>query len=206
MSERRSPDARCRPAVRSAADRDALVRQWSGIPSFVVWRLYSLLTQNGVPPDDAEQEGYLALLRAAELWEEGRGVQFNSYAIRAVTHRVYDFCTRDRLVHVPRHPPLRYAAQASRALTVRDIDDCANSLAVDDQGARGTRFEADEYERLRAAVRQLPEAQRRVIALRYDEELTLAAAGRRLGVSRERVRQVQAEALRSLRALMGVAA
>ena len=53
----------------------------------------------------------------------------------------------------------------------------------------------------------LPERERTVIRLRFglggEEPLTLEAVGGRLGLSRERVRQIEAEGLKKLRALLG---
>ncbi|MDP8943755.1 MAG: sigma-70 family RNA polymerase sigma factor [Actinomycetota bacterium] len=57
-------------------------------------------------------------------------------------------------------------------------------------------------EKLRHAVSQLPEREREVVKLRYgingDEPTPLRETGRRLGLSPERVRQVEAEALKRL--------
>lgn len=49
-----------------------------------------------------------------------------------------------------------------------------------------------------AAIAVLPERNRRLVLLRFGfdgEELTLAAIGRRIGVSRERARQIQNDSL-----------
>ena len=57
-------------------------------------------------------------------------------------------------------------------------------------------------ETLRAAVEQLPERERQVVKLRYgingDEPTPLRETGRRLGLSPERVRQLESEALEHL--------
>jgi RNA polymerase primary sigma factor len=60
---------------------------------------------------------------------------------------------------------------------------------------------------LRFALAHLPEPERRMLELRFGldggEGLPLEAIGRELGVSRERVRQLEERALRRLRTLMG---
>ena len=56
-------------------------------------------------------------------------------------------------------------------------------------------------EALRTAVARLPDREREVIRLRYGlegEPLSLAKVGARLGITRERVRQIEAEALERL--------
>ena len=59
---------------------------------------------------------------------------------------------------------------------------------------------------LAGVLEDLTETERNVISLRFglggDEPLTLDAIGRRLGVTRERVRQIESGALRRLRALL----
>lgn len=59
-------------------------------------------------------------------------------------------------------------------------------------------------ERVFGALRELSEREQRVIALRYglgeERRLTLEEAGREIGVTRERVRQIEKEALAKLRA------
>lgn len=59
---------------------------------------------------------------------------------------------------------------------------------------------------LAGVLQDLPDTERTVVALRFglgnEEPLTLENIGRRLGVTRERVRQIEAAALRRLRALL----
>ena len=59
-------------------------------------------------------------------------------------------------------------------------------------------------ERLSEALTRLPERERRIIQLRYgigtnDGPQTLEQVGREFGITRERTRQIEAEALRKLR-------
>ena len=63
---------------------------------------------------------------------------------------------------------------------------------------------------LRQALAALSERERHVLVLRYglddDEPKTLAEIGRRLGLTRERIRQIQVEALRRLASLREIQA
>jgi RNA polymerase primary sigma factor len=58
-------------------------------------------------------------------------------------------------------------------------------------------------ERLSEALTRLPERERRIIQLRYGLEdgrsRTLEEVGREFGITRERTRQIEGEALRKLR-------
>jgi RNA polymerase sigma factor (sigma-70 family) len=59
---------------------------------------------------------------------------------------------------------------------------------------------------LAGVIQDLPDAERQVVTLRFglggDEPMTLESIGRRIGVTRERVRQIEAAALRRLRTLL----
>ena len=61
-------------------------------------------------------------------------------------------------------------------------------------------------EDLAGVLRDLPDTERDVLRLRFglsgEEPMTLEAIGRKLGVTRERVRQIEAAALQRLRRLM----
>jgi len=57
---------------------------------------------------------------------------------------------------------------------------------------------------LAPAIATLPERLRDIVAARYGEGLRLDDAGRRIGVSKERARQLEAQALRKLRAMRQV--
>jgi len=59
---------------------------------------------------------------------------------------------------------------------------------------------------LTGVLQDLPDSERRVVTLRFglegEDPMTLESIGQRLGVTRERVRQIEAAALRRLRALL----
>jgi RNA polymerase primary sigma factor len=94
--------------------------------------------------------------------------------------------------------------------TVSSLDqpagtDAEASLGDFVAGDEGEAFEemdiSLERETLRRALRKLPERQREILRLRYGldgESLTLAEIGRRLELSRERIRQLEREALERL--------
>jgi RNA polymerase primary sigma factor len=105
---------------------------------------------------------------------------------------------------------LREVRQAARAVTSLD-----KPIGDENEGALGDLFAGEqappeeeigvslEQDVLRRAVAQLPERERAVLKLRYglngerDPE-SLESIGRRLGITRERVRQIEAHALEQL--------
>jgi RNA polymerase primary sigma factor len=133
-----------------------------------------------------------------------------------------------RLGHLPSEEEI--AAHAKLPLTqVREVREAARAVASTDApiGADGdssfgelfaaggptTEDEVDAVFRgdaVRRAVSKLPERQRDVISLRFglvgDGPNSLEQVGRQLGITRERVRQIEAEALRRLAEDQSIAA
>ena len=105
---------------------------------------------------------------------------------------------------------VREVRQAARAITSLD-----KPLGADNEGRLGDLFASEESEPaeeltvsleedvLRRAVAQLPEREREVVKRRYGlngdrDPASLEAIGRELGLTRERVRQIEASALEQL--------
>jgi RNA polymerase primary sigma factor len=79
-----------------------------------------------------------------------------------------------------------------------------DTLRADQDGDHPEAVVDDDYlAHVRNAVSALDSRERLVLALRFgfldDDPVTLREAGRRLGLSRERVRQIEKRALRRLR-------
>ncbi|WP_165221720.1 sigma-70 family RNA polymerase sigma factor [Aquisphaera insulae] len=107
----------------------------------------------------------------------------------------------------PASPTLRSLLAATRPCTLLDSADAggssrASSLAGDSDGAIR---ELEDRESLDVMLGALRPRERRVLKLRFglggEAEHTLGEAGRRLGVSKERIRQIQGDAIRKLRAM-----
>jgi RNA polymerase primary sigma factor len=105
---------------------------------------------------------------------------------------------------------VREVREAARAITSLD-----KPLGVEDAGALGDLIAGEqappeeevtvslEHDVLRRAVAQLPDREREVVKLRYGlngdrDPASLEAIGRQLGLTRERVRQIEANALERL--------
>ncbi len=112
---------------------------------------------------------------------------------------------------------VREVRSAARAVTSLD-----RPIGEDDSGSYGELFAAQQAETeeevevslreetLRKALGELPERERTVLVLRYGlegdrEPMSLEAIGKELGITRERVRQIEANALETLSMLREVA-
>jgi RNA polymerase primary sigma factor len=165
-----------------------------------------------------------------------RAVANQARTIRVPTHvherRVKLGRTRKRLeLELEREPTAEELAEATglelqhveEALGVAEVSASLNqAIGGDGDGELGDLFadptavdpveEADESLRRRAvreALQTLPERERRVLELRFGfagQQQALEAIGRELGITRERVRQLEGEALAKLARELGDAA
>jgi RNA polymerase sigma factor for flagellar operon FliA len=96
-------------------------------------------------------------------------------------------------------------AASSRILSLSSPDAGDDALDVPDTANRGPAQDLEENglrEALAAAIAELPERERLVMSLYYDEELNLKEIGEVLGVSESRVCQIHGQAVVRLRARM----
>ena len=75
-------------------------------------------------------------------------------------------------------------------------------VAIDDQGPYRQLERRELRARLAAAIVQLPERERQILAMSYEQEMTLAEIGLVIGVGESRVSQLRTQAIARLRSLM----
>jgi RNA polymerase primary sigma factor len=197
------------------------VRDHQGLVGMVVRPWLKTIKASGcIDFEDLMQVGNLALLRAAETYDESKGA-WSTYACYWVRHHVHrEVADKVRTVRVPPNQQKnngwkRYPL-ASVKMTVRrggnqksnDMDICLLDLmqsrfpptpsvedkVISDQSRRGINL---------AALECLSDKQRYVVRMRYWEDKTLQQIGDVLGLSRERVRQIEADSLQKLRRVVG---
>jgi RNA polymerase sigma factor (sigma-70 family) len=152
----------------------------------------------GIDDDELLSLAQEALCRAAKCYERDRGFKFSTYACRAI---VLGFAAKlgrmnngAKLVKFPQSLD-----------QYRDGDERQHMADIADRrpGLSERMSNGELYERAMAC---LDERQRTVILLRYQMNWTLEEIGDTLGVTKERARQIQQEALSQCREALGEAA
>ena len=194
--------ARQKQSRRSLQERNALVLQWSGLPD----RVYknhcgdSLLEKLG--REDAIQSGFLGLIRAAELWDEVRGVQFQTYAYRCILSKMRTQATENSLIRTPRSSrpaSVRRQEQRARAASLSLYPGYSYHLHEVPWASEDADGSAREF--LEKAC-QGPNGH--LLKAFYVEGLTCRQIGQRLGLSHESIRQRLASTVQDLRQRLGV--
>ena len=133
----------------------------------------------GIAREDLEQEALIALFEASNTFDAKKGAKFSSYAYLCIKHRLGNIRQKERS---------RAMAQA-RQETLRPI--MANRVvSIEDKVV---------HRQLLDIIEQLPPREEFVIKSRIIEGLTLQEIGNILGITRERVRQIEKTALREVR-------
>ena len=145
--------------------------------------------------DDLRQEACVALLKAATKFDPTReDANWPAFASRQIRWALLAFMSK-QAEHRRRYPEARPIVD----------EDGTETQAVDlvpvDPDPRQDPARAAVAARARAAVAALPPRECRVVGLRYLSSggYTLEAIGGRLGVTRERVRQIEVRGLGRLR-------
>lgn len=166
---------------------------------------------HGLDEDDLVSEGNIALMHAAAQFDGSRGVRFVVFAapfIRQAMERAIE--EQNVLEDTSRKATRRGERTAPRPLsldqsipvgsnstfTLHSIIEDANAIPIDGGLDRGV-----VREQLLEGLACLDDRERRVILLLYGldgEVCTMAVAGERMGLKRERVRQIRDKALRKL--------
>lgn len=169
-----------------AGSEDALKRLVEANLRFVIklafkyWRVW-------YPLMDLISAGYLGLIMAVKTYDPDKGFRFITYAGFSIEHRIIAFI-KDYKYHslLSLDEPI-YAEDEE--CTLKDL------LASDSRGSDDRYFDLQVTDLLD----NLNERERKVVELRFWNDRTLDEVGSYIGVQKERIRQIEARALRKLR-------
>lgn len=187
--EPRSKDAAADMRLAQAGDIKARNRILALHFPLVVW-VASKLRRSAMPLEDRISWGLVGMIDAVRKFDPERGLEFATYAIPLIRGQIQKKALDEGVVRVP-----RYQLARPRTVSGLDITRRAGFYAVD--------YEArDCLRRLPDLLGQLSARERAVLHLRFGEDRSLNDCRDSVGLSRERIRQIQEEALGKLRGLL----
>ncbi len=147
----------------------------------LVFKIARGYVNRGLPLSDLTAEGNLGLLKAVRKFRPDKGTRFSTYATWWIRQSIVRaLANQARLIRLPVHVKLLLARYLREKEALRERADLAEVLN-------------DENERTVLRLR---------FGLAGGEPMTLEAIGRRMGLTRERVRQIGAAGLKKLRGLL----
>jgi RNA polymerase sigma factor for flagellar operon FliA len=186
----------------SARETEALVMRHAELVKRIAYHLAGRLPAS-VEVDDLIQAGMLGLLEAAANYSEGRGASFETYAGIRIRGAMLDGLRK--LDWAPRsvHRKARAVAKA-----IRELESEYGREARDVEVAERMGMKLSDYHRIVedsagcqiSSLTGLPERERLVMSLYYDDELNLKEIGAALRVSESRICQIHGQALVRLQA------
>jgi len=202
-------DEQAQVARASIGDRAAIDLLISSNLAYVV-HVAKEFRGRGLPFEDLIAEGCVGLLEAIRRYDAANDTRFMTYASFWVRKKILAAISdQPHAVHVPRYA--RQHGFASIRVLRLDVPQhadeelrIADSLRHPDPLPADTMIESERTGEVRREVLNLPPREQVVIAGRFGlggrAPETLEAIARRLGLSKERVRQIEVAALARLRA------
>ena len=198
-------------------DRDGFIRAHIGLARNLALRLAGRVPAS-VDLDDLIAAGVLGLIDAVDRFDPLRAIPFQAYARTRIQGAILDAMrAEDHLSRRERRASReadrsedKVRMKLGRELTVEEsdcarrgvprslahsqifvqIDDAGDAALANEETAFARVAAAQEHERVRELVACLPERERTILALYYEEELTYREIGQVMGVTESRICQI----------------
>lgn len=176
----------------------------------LVWTLvnrYRGLATVAYDTDDMFSEGFLGLVRAAETYDSTLGA-FSTHAFWWIRQNVLrGVSNQSRTVRVPCHRLEQHRAAGTSPARTLSLDATmgedgaayVDRLSYEDETDPA---ELHDHRVLESMLSVLDTREQAIVRARFWGERTLSDIGRDFGVTRERIRQLEAIAIKKLRAQM----
>lgn len=182
---------------------------WDQVAGLIKWKAKRIMTVlegcpgRGVEFEDLCQSGYLAMVAAVDTYDPAAGGTFSTwlmYHLKKTFADVIGYRTQKG-----RQEPLNNYLSLDTPLTGDTDSDDLMDVVADPAGLQWrehieeSMWRKQLLEAVGAALSTVPEQYREILRLRYWENMTLEDISKRLGISKERVRQTVNQAIRRLR-------
>jgi RNA polymerase sigma factor (sigma-70 family) len=183
---------------------------------YAIARRFRWAVGSSLDEADLVQAGAIGLMRALERFDPERGFTFATYATHWIRQAIgRAIMNGGRTIRIPVHEQDRLrreghplpCATLSLDAPVRghEAHTLGDSIAASELSPEDAIAEAETIDSASAvtatAISALPERLRLIVQRRFFEDATLQAIGDELGMSRERVRQLENRALSQLRGI-----
>lgn len=209
-------------------DMEELVRQHGGLVKTVALRFSRAC---GEEIDDLIQIGYIGLIKAAERFDESRGLAFSTYAVPVIAGEIRTHLRDSGTIKVSRglksdafvvrRAESDFIAEKGRSPKISEL---AETTGLPKERVREALQAADamknfeEYDKanlwtdsqevdvtridLKMGIASLAPKQRQVIVLRYFRDMTQQQVAGRMGISQVQVCRIEKASLRELCRIM----
>jgi len=192
--------------MRPGPERDDLILSWlrlaTKIANGYIRRARGALWAHA---DDVRATAIEGLVRAAHGYDPGRGVPFASYARRRIEGAVLDWLRGND--HLTRHFRQRAKASGVEAwdppVSLEGITNWPELFPLVEQSPEDAVGDSHALDLVEIAARALPPRTRRILHLRYVEDLSQKEIGAILGVTEMRICQLLRAAHGAIREALG---
>lgn len=187
MSRKQGEPGRNAERVPVSHSRDSLVLNHLNLA-------YSIALKFGadVPADDMKQEAVVALLKAADKFDESRGYAFSTFASVCIrNHLITYYNKHGRLIKIPTNVLKSSGGDFVGAYLTEESIEVPDSFNIE--------AASSDHLFVQSLVSVLTEREKAVIFLRFWHGMTLKSVGEVLSISRESVRKIEVEALAKMR-------
>jgi len=169
----------------SDAQREALVTENMGLAHFIARRFFGAVRE--VPRDDIESAALLGLTLAAQRYDPASPYKFSSFAWMKIRGTILSEIRR-----------LTHGGRALNTLTEIDADG-SESLADPADPTLRINAQIDARKQIERLTLRLSQRSKRIIYMRFVDELSIGAIAKRFGITEGRVSQIVAESLETMR-------
>lgn len=190
-----------RPSVRKLDQIDALLEKAEAVRNEIVsanTRLIVSIVKNYAdeknPFDDVLSEGISSMMKAAEKFDYDRGFRFSTYATMVVRREIY------RTIQRSHRTRIRFVT--GQAETLEEQEQIGSVVSPSESQLQ----RVDDH--VSKIMEHLDDREKLIVAARYGfidlgVKATFLNLGNRLGISKERVRQLELRAIEKLRNVIG---